>query len=358
MPRPKKQKLKRRKDGRYCCRYHGMQFMGNSEDEALEAREAYKRAEAVGAVIRSAQMTVSEYADYWLSVHKKSVKASTFNGYTSILSNAITPIADRQLDTLNSDDIAETYAALTGKSASYIHKAQNLIRAMLDSATDAQYIYKNPARASSVTVPKGKRGTHRAISKAERNLIDHTPHRMQIAALIMLYCGLRRGELLGLQAQDIQGETLTVSRAVYYVSNQPMLSDTKTEHSRRAVPAPDFILAKLPKMRRDCFILTGTRKPMTEQVFTRAWANYNKALGISVRCHDLRASYATWLRDLGVEMHQAILWMGHADEKMILHIYDHPGEERETAAKNLLKTAFRMQNDMQPTPEVPKSVAK
>ena len=37
MPRQKKQHLKRRKDGRYCCRYAGLQFMGRTEEEARAA---------------------------------------------------------------------------------------------------------------------------------------------------------------------------------------------------------------------------------------------------------------------------------------------------------------------------------
>ena len=47
-----------------------------------------------------------------------------------------------------------------------------------------------------------------------------------------------------------------------------------------------------------------------------------------VRPHDLRHSYCTMLRDAGVDMKQAIIWMGHADEKMILKIYDHVTPER------------------------------
>ena len=83
---------------------------------------------------------------------------------------------------------------------------------------------------------------------------------------------------------------------------------------------------------------------MTEQVFMRAWENYNKAVGISVRCHDLRHSYCTWLRDSGIDMHQAIIWMGHADEKMILRVYDHPGTDRENAAKTALFSALSLRN--------------
>ena len=125
---------------------------------------------------------------------------------------------------------------------------------------------------------------------------------------------------------------------------QPVIADPKTAASVRTVPAPDFVLQLLPKMNRDCFILTGTAKPMTEQVFTRSWSSYCKALGVSIRCHDLRHSYCTWLRDSGVDMHQAIIWMGHTDEKMILKVYDHPGADRETAAKNALFAALSLPN--------------
>lgn len=37
-----RQHLKQRKDGRYVCKYHGIQFMGWTEHEAMEARDAYK----------------------------------------------------------------------------------------------------------------------------------------------------------------------------------------------------------------------------------------------------------------------------------------------------------------------------
>ena len=44
MPRVKKQHLKRRADGRYRCKYNGVQFYGATEEETLAAREAYKLA--------------------------------------------------------------------------------------------------------------------------------------------------------------------------------------------------------------------------------------------------------------------------------------------------------------------------
>ena len=339
MPRPKTFHYRMQKDGYYHAEVNGHHVKAKTEAKLLEKKKQYEKK---GAVVNP--KTLTEYAAYWMPIHKAGVKPSTYNAYLSILTATIKPIGSIYLHALTSDHIAEAFAALNGKSASYIHKARILLIEILDSATDAGYMEKNPARAQSLRPPKGTKGTHRAITPQERAVIEFTPHRMRLAALIMLYCGLRRGELLGLQAGDIAGDTLTVRRAVYYVSNQPRLSEPKTAASIRTVPAPDFVLRLLPKMTRDCFILTGTRKPMTEQVFMRAWENYNKAVGISVRCHDLRHSYCTWLRDSGIDMHQAIIWMGHADEKMILRVYDHPGTDRENAAKTALFSALSLRN--------------
>ena len=78
---------------------------------------------------------------------------------------------------------------------------------------------------------------------------------------------------------------------------------------------------------------------------------------VTIRPHDLRHSYCTMLRDSGVDLKLAILWMGHADEKMILRIYDHPPKGRiEQTIKNLNQHLIHMQNDMQTKNTKPVSI--
>lgn len=351
MPRIKRQRLKRRSDGRYCCKYHDIQFMGNTEEEALQAREEYKRQEAERIYMRSDQQTVKDYADYWLPIHKADVKDSTFNAYKSILAHVLPPIADLRLSEVTSDDIAEMFSKLKGMSASYIHKARILTTAIFQSAVDAGYILRNPCAASSIHPPKGTRGTHRTITDEERQLILTVPHRMQLMALIMLYCGLRRGEALALTADDIHGDELTVSRGVSYTSNKPIISSPKTEAGKRTAPIPDVLQPFLRGL--SGFIVTGANGHiMTEQAYQRGWESYNKALSaaaghpIEIRAHDLRHSYCTMLRDAGIDMHQAIIWMGHANEKMILHIYDHVTDQRTQTSVDQIETMLlNSQND-------------
>lgn len=65
---------------------------------------------------------------------------------------------------------------------------------------------------------------------------------------------------------------------------------------------------------------------------------------ISLRCHDFRHSYCTNLCSAGVDLHVAIRWLGHADEKMILQIYDHVTPARIRTAITQATAFFRGQN--------------
>lgn len=71
MPRVKKQRLKRRKDGRYACRYKDQWFYGASEEEALALRDEYQRLEKQQA---AAPITVKDYAGpFWSGLRKAPV---------------------------------------------------------------------------------------------------------------------------------------------------------------------------------------------------------------------------------------------------------------------------------------------
>ncbi len=59
----------------------------------------------------------------------------------------------------------------------------------------------------------------------------------------------------------------------------------------------------------------------------------------TVRPHDLRHSFCVMLRDAGVDLKLAIKWTGHADEKMILKIYDHITDLR-------IRSAIRSINEL------------
>ena len=334
MSRQKRQRLKKRPDGRYRCVYHGMYFYGYTEEEALAAREQYKRQEAAGEYKRE-NPTVKDYADRWLPLHKSDVSDKCYSDYKKQLDALTEIIGDVKMKDVTVDDAASVWRHYDGYSASTIKRAKMLFIALFDAAIENDICIKNPFRGRFAQPPKGTEGTHRALTEEEISLIWSTPHRMQIASLIMLYCGLRRGEVLALTGKDInlKDSTITVSKAVRFDGNQPVISSPKTSAGVRTVPI-SYIIQPFLKDIKGNVISTAKGETMTETAFSRCWESYilhlSKAAGhpVNIRPHDLRHTYCTMLRDAGVDLKQAMIWMGHSDEKMILHVYDHVSEKR------------------------------
>lgn len=354
MPRQKRQRLKRRKDGRYCCVYKGRQFMGNSEDEAFAKRDEFKRQEKAGEYRRE-NPTLQEYADKWLPLHKSGVSEKCYNDYKKQLDALVSVIGELPISDVTVDDAASVWQHYEGYSASTIKRAKMIFTALFDTAIENELIHRNPFRGRYAQPPKAPSGTHRALSEDEQRLIRETPHRMQLGALIMLYAGLRRGEALALTMNDIdlKAGTISVSKAVRFDGNCPVITTPKTAAGTRTVPILSVLRPYLEN-RSERILSAANGEIMSETAFTRCWESYilhlSKAAGhpINIRPHDLRHTYCTMLRDSGVDMHQAMIWMGHADEKMILHIYDHISEKRtQNSIDQMEKTLLNMQNDMQ-----------
>ena len=354
MPRTKKQRLKRRADGRYKCVYAGIQFYGLTEDEALQKRDEYKRREAAG-IHQQSDPTVSEYASKWLPLHKAGVSSKCYNDYAKQLEALCSIIGSNKIRLVTVDDAALVWSHYAGYSASTVKRARMLYVALFDTAIENDLCRKNPFRAKYAQPPKAPSGSHRALTDEEITLVLTTPHRMQTAALVMLYAGLRRGEVMALSMQDIDltAGTITINKAVRFDGNRPVITSPKTTAGIRTVP----ILSVLrPFLSGRVGLLLSTQKGgiMTDTAFRRCWESYllhlSRAAGhpFSIRPHDLRHTYCTLLRDSGVDMKQAMIWMGHADEKMILHVYDHVSEKRtQNSIDQIEKTLLKVQKEVQ-----------
>ena len=69
-------------------------------------------------------------------------------------------------------------------------------------------------------------------------------HRIVYGALTMLYCGLRRGELLALDWSDVdfENKVIHVTKSVIFNKNQPIIKGPKSKAGIRDVPIPDFLI--------------------------------------------------------------------------------------------------------------------
>lgn len=360
--------MKQRADGRYCCKYRGIQFMGATSDEALALRDEYKRREAAAASMPE-DKHFGEYAARWVQAYKSHLTAGPYNTHVRMLNRFLEKTGNPLMREITPTDISAFYQLFAGRSSSTIHAARDTIRGVFRAALADGVIEKDPS--AGVEPPKGTKGTHREITREERALIHATDHRLRPAVLVMLYAGLRRGEAMALDIGrdvDFNSMSITVREAVRFdQQGRPMIVRPKTAAGVRTVPMLEGLAEEL-RGRTGLLCPSSEGTLMTESAWERAWESYLYALGekkngcsrrwakkpwlpVEIRAHDLRHSFCTMLYDSGVDLKTAMLWMGHADQTMTMQIYTHLTETRkkeaETALRNAQKSAFGMQNGMQ-----------
>ena len=326
-------KLKQRPDGYYCAWYKGKQFLGRSEQEARQKRDDFKY-ECEHGIEQITPATVYGLCSEWLPVAKAGASKTTYNQYVTIMEKLTATIGDKLVSAVSPADIKRVWLSFVGLSQSYISKASFLYKSFFQFALENGYCRYNPVLSDSAKPHSGTKGTHRELTKEEIHLIETVPHRVQPAAMIMLKEGLRRGEVLALQASDIYDGRIHIDKAVKFVKNRPVIGQTKNYSSKRTVPVFRSILPFIDGITG--YILPDASGDVcSETAFQRAWESYLHALSIaaghpvSFRTHDLRHTFTTTCRNKGVEINTVRSWLGHSSERMILQIYDHVNEDRE-----------------------------
>ena len=82
---------------------------------------------------------------------------------------------------------------------------------IFDFAVENEIIYKNPAKHKKKSIPKNAvQKVVNAITPEQQQFVINTEHRAKIAAVIMMFMGLRTGELLALEWSDADLENYKI----------------------------------------------------------------------------------------------------------------------------------------------------
>lgn len=380
MPREKKTKLKKRPDGRFACRYKNQWFYSYDHDDCLRQREEFKEAEKRGRVM---SYFVAEYAEKWLERARPDVAPSTMKGLKTHIQKLIDAIGNLPVSDVKPSDIKEIYSAqYKGMSNSYIKGAKQLYSAMFDAAVADGLILSNPARDRTAKPHKGTYNGHRSITPEERYWITHlcTDHRAHPVVMAMLYAGLRPQEAKALNISrdvDFANETITVRETAHIDRENgqkyAFTDKGKTERANRQVPLLPPLKAAISG-KSGLLITSAHGEPVTLTTWRVVWKSYcsqiekeingidrrwygktkeHKAIlaaggqlpeyiSFTVTPYDLRHSFCTMCRDQKppIELHTVISWMGHADAKMILSVYDAVTSDRDEQEAARLRAAL------------------
>ena len=394
MPRPKKERLKARKDGRYKCKYHGLQFYGATQEEAFAKRDAYKLTENASFSILS---PVSAYALPWLERSYPEVSESTYTGLAIHLQHLIDTIGNKRISEVTPSDIKAIYSGqYKGYSNSYIMTARQLYCSLFDSAVADGLIRYNPARDKTAKPHKGKKPSTRAITPQERQWIETlcTDHRAHPAVMAMLYAGLRPQEMKAVIIErdvDFDKGIITIHETAHKNgAKYAYTAQGKTDNANRQIPLFQPLRAVL-EGKKGYLIASAHGQRVSADTWVNAWESYKNKMEAAINGttkgwygktiehkkllaegkslpawkpfdivpYDLRHSFCTMCRDAGVELNTCRKWMGHADASMILRVYDSVTEDRsEQERKKVESRLFGVQNGVQDQQERHRTIEK
>ena len=156
---------------------------------------------------------------------------------------------------------------------------------------------------------------------------------------ILYWCGIREGELLALTPADIdfKNKKLHITKSYQYINGEDIITDPKTEKSRRDVVIPDFLVEEL---RQFIGMLYGYGRDDRIFQITKSYLHHEmsrgaKAAGVKrIRIHDLRHSHISLLIRLGFSAVAIGNRVGHESQTITFH-YAHmfPTEQIEMADK-------------------------
>ena len=192
-------------------------------------------------------------------------------------------------------------------------------------------------------------------SQEAARFIDATrPHRLFALFYLAMSTGMRRGELLGLHWQDIEGSSLVIRQSLIEQRGRIMITTPKTEKgARRVALSPDVVeVLEGHRQRQEAertflgaawpghdFVFTSqTGTPLNPSNLTDLWRNLQKQAGVKlVRLHDLRHLHASLAIRQGMDAKVLADRLGHARASFTLDVYTHLFEEqRQNSAVSIL----------------------
>ena len=315
--------------------------------------------------------TFSEISRKWLENAVIGVSFSWDEELKSIVGHLNKALGKKKIDDIKASDIEFLIKTLSVKnpntnkpsSKRFLKCISNVSNSIFDFAIDNKYASGNPACKSARKIPKSApTKIVDAVNDKQKNLIIEYEHSTKIAAIIMMFMGLRTGELLALEWKDIDFDEKVVhinKKCSRCSSNQFIVKQGTKNGKNRTVPIPsliaDWLEEKLLDSTNSLIIPNKSGCLHTPTTWRRTWESYqcdlnyyayvrrcktkgitpkNKFaptgipdMGIKFNAHQLRHTYATMLYLSEVDVLTAKELLGHCDIKTTLGIYTHLEEK-------------------------------
>lgn len=383
------QKNKKRPDGRVKSKvYLGVVdgkpkykyvYAKNNRDLEKKIQEV-KIALGKGLDLTANRDTFGYWAEQWATLKDAEVCASRAAAYRKRCDN-LSDLNNLEITKIRTTDIQSIITRLsteknkgTGKPYSKytLSEIRNVCSQIFKLAIDNRVLDYNPAPAVKIPKAARKAEKRRALTKEEQSWVINFPHRAQTAAMIMMFAGLRRGELMALTWADIDldEKTITVNKSVEVNKGKSYIKEGgKSDAATRVVYMPNILVKYLEDVPGAHFGFVVTKEDgsmITESSWKSLWNSYIDDLNLEYgnwescivtkgkrpskfepdkskkpmliprfTAHWLRHTFITLMYLAGVDILTAKEQAGHKDIETTMSIYTHLDEQHKK--KNIEK---------------------
>lgn len=274
------------------------------------------------------KITFKQVYDMWSKEHYKTIREGTrrnFEGWYNKYLQKFNDYAFKDIKLIQVQEFFNNLELATGS----IKIIKTLLNMIFSYALKNEIIEKNIIEF--VELRKHKPELQRKVFTAEeiQKLWDNINVPFADTVLIMIYTGLRVGELLNLKNEDINLEENIIS-----------VKESKTETGIRDVPIKNNILKLITKrmILGNVFFITDKNRPVLYNKYRRIFTELLKKLEIAEHTiHDCRHTTATLLSDAGANQISIAKIMGHTDYNITATVYTHKNKTELKKAMELIQ---------------------
>lgn len=268
------------------------------------------------------RQTFGNYARAWLRDHPKMGPRYRETCERNLRLHLV-PLHDIPLRALTPAVVREWHAsALRGKGGRVsIQQAYRFLRAVMNTAVRDGAIAKNPCQILGAGTDRAK---ERPVASPNQvvALVEAITPRYRAAVLLAAWCGLRRGEVLGLRCEDVDlaSGVVTVrrNRVELLATGAAFDTDPKTDAGKRTVTIPPHVLPVLAEHMTswagpDRVFVGRDGRPMRGDAVRQAFGRARRQVGMpDFRFHDLRHTGQTMAASTGATIKDLMRRLGHA----------------------------------------------
>jgi integrase len=333
--------------------HHLNAFYDNLAESGIRADIKYTPCVDFKALLKKKKLTQAALADK-AGVNVKVIK-SCVDGKNVSAGSA------KKISAALSKNVSELFVSqknksLSGKTILHYHR---LLSSILTTAVQWQVIFSNPC--DRVKPPKVDKKEARYLDEFQAAellaALDGEPEQYSVMVQVLLYMGLRRGELCGLEWCDVdyKKSTLSINKSLLHTPSLGIYLDTtKNDTSYRDIKLPLVAIHLLKDYKKwqeerrrevgskwqECgrLFTTDVGKPIhpdTVSGWFRDFVKRKKLPDISI--HGLRHTNATLQIMSGVNIKSVANRLGHASSVMTSKIYSHAIKSADEAAAEVLQ---------------------